>query len=358
MLMVHVEAGPAVVRAIQDEGDGPPPQVADLLRERRIREVLLLGCGTSRNASVALAAAFDAAGPCRVWEANAFEWTEYAGGRDLTRTLVVAISQSGESTATIAALGRAKSAGAITFAVTANPAGSLARAADVVLLTHCADEPPGPKTKGFLGALAVGQRLLTWLQARVAGDGVGAAATARPATWAPPVSLVERALRVNRAPARRAAEIVVDAAPLVVVGGGPALGVAMEAALKLQEIAKLHAVAYEVEEAMHGPVYAMDGRAVAIVIAQQGPSLAKVQRFVAGFEQVGASTILVGPAASTFAGARYALTTPEWDERTSMMLLAVPLQLLAVEAARFRGVPQGNPYPQLKWKTKTFHTAP
>jgi glutamine---fructose-6-phosphate transaminase (isomerizing) len=347
--------------------------LADMVT-RPVETLVLLGCGTSLNVAAMLAAGFDGASRLRVQAHNAFEWLAYAGIHEASTTAVVGFSQSGESSTTIGALRRAADQGCLTVAITAQPESTLAGIAGHMLDTACPDEPRGPKTKGFVAALHVGIELMARAVVQVGGSeaalrqaGVRQAQADRPqllplgpdgvpepSNLLPSARLIAETIDDNRGRARQLAPMLVAAEPLAVVGGGPAYGLAQEVALKLQEIAKLHAVAYEVEEAMHGPVYAMDSRAVALVISQPGASAARAARFMAGIRQIGASVVRAGPWESEAPE----LVTPSWDERSSALLLAGPLQLLAIEAARLRGVSQSNPYPNIRWDTKTFHRAP
>jgi glucosamine--fructose-6-phosphate aminotransferase (isomerizing) len=159
----------------------------------------------------------------------------------LRNQLVLAISQSGKSDDLIAFTGAARGSGALTVAITNDPAAPLAAECDIVLPLSAGPELSVAATKTFLATATVLMRLT--------------------AAWANDVTLLPA---VQRLPQRLAAaasldwrvgiEVLSKANQLVTIGRGPTLAIAREAALKLKEVCNLHTEAFSGAEFQHGPI--------------------------------------------------------------------------------------------------------
>lgn len=122
------------------------------------------------------------------------------------------------------------------------------------------------------------------------------------------------------------------------VGGGPAYATALEGALKLREAAYLSTEGLELESILHGPLISINAEDSVVVIAQSGATLERTAELTAALHEIGTPTLAVGPSASRVSDATARLETPAIDELLASIVNAVPLQWLALEASRRRGV--------------------
>jgi glucosamine--fructose-6-phosphate aminotransferase (isomerizing) len=122
------------------------------------------------------------------------------------------------------------------------------------------------------------------------------------------------------------------------VGGGPAYATALEGALKLREAAFVSTEGHELESILHGPLISLESEDAAVLVAQPGAALERTTELAAALDEIGVTAIAVGGAATSIPGAVIALQTPELDERLAPIVNVVPLQWLALEASRRRGV--------------------
>ncbi|MBK8687547.1 MAG: SIS domain-containing protein [Betaproteobacteria bacterium] len=279
---------------------------------------MLVGSGSSFNALTVARPRFVAArrGPVVVCEPEDFAAELPAM---TTRPLVVVLSQSGASTTSIAAASAATGAGLPVLVLTASPASALARSESPVLVMGIGNEPVGPKTKGFLGSMAT-----LFLVAEALG------APASPAMpGATLASLVE--------PARAAAEAIVpslDAADQIVVAGRRANhGIALEASLKIAEMAGLPTAAFPTEELLHGRLHGVTGNSATFVIAEGDREVAEARRARAAMERRGCRMLIVDPAGAHWPP-RFVLPDAPW----SALGLILPFQWLAVALAEARGL--------------------
>ncbi len=122
------------------------------------------------------------------------------------------------------------------------------------------------------------------------------------------------------------------------VGGGPAYATSMEGALKLREAAYVSTEGHELESILHGPLISLQSEDSAVLVAQPGATLQRTTELAAALREIGVTTITVGTAATSNLGTTVALETPAIDERLAPIVNVVPLQWLALEVSRRRGV--------------------
>ncbi|HEX2885436.1 SIS domain-containing protein [Vineibacter terrae] len=295
--------------------------------------IALVGSGSSFNALRVAQPAFVAArrGPVVVHEPQDFavELPQASA-----RALVIVLSQSGASTTSIAAAQAAVAAGLPTLAITASSEAPLGRTGAEILVMPVGDEPVGPKTKGFLGSLVLLQLL---------AEALGA-----PASTPPDGAMLQALVE----PAREAAEALVptlaDVDQIVVAGRRSNHGLALEASLKIAEMAGIPTAAFPTEELLHGRLHGLTPRSVAFVIAEGKDEQEEARRAAAAMAARGCRLIVAGsghwPAAS-------ALPAP-WQA----LGMVLPFQWLAVRLAEARGLrPEAMRYgslsPELAIKT-------
>ena len=122
------------------------------------------------------------------------------------------------------------------------------------------------------------------------------------------------------------------------VGGGPAYATALEGALKLREAAFVSTEGHELESMLHGPLISLESDDAAVLVAQPGATLERTTELAAALGEIGVTAIAVGGAATSLPGAVIALQTPALDELLAPIVNVVPLQWLALEVSRRRGV--------------------
>ncbi len=280
--------------------------------------VALVGSGSSFNALTVARSCFVGArrGPVLVYEPEDFAAELPAM---TTAPLVITLSQSGASTTSIAAVKAAIEAGLTVLVITAFPGAPLARLGTRLLILAVGDEPIGPKTKGFLGSMAT-----LFLIAESLGAPVVPAM--RGATLSP---LIEQA----RLGAETIGKTLGTVDQIMVAGRRANHGIALEASLKIAEIAGIPAAAFPTEELLHGRLHGMTERSIAFVIAEGDREIAEAQLAKAAMERRGCRLVIVDPAGSHWP-ARFALPSGPWGA----LGLILPFQWLAVMLAEGRGL--------------------
>ncbi|MBF8291082.1 MAG: hypothetical protein HW391_2050 [Chloroflexi bacterium] len=238
LLVADLERIPAVLRA---HATAPPLTLAAALGHRRPERLVLTGLGSSRFAALAVESAFRAGGLEVIVEHAS---TSRPAPVD-ERTLVVGISSSGATQETVAAVARARAAGASTLAITNQPGSALAAAAGGVLTLDAADEASGVASLTFAATIAALTRLAAALGADIDALGLLEAA-ARAADEA-------IADRPGWLPA--AADLLGTGVAIHVIGDAAALGDAEQAALLFRECPRLESDAMDAGDWLHVGIY-------------------------------------------------------------------------------------------------------
>ncbi|HKJ71657.1 MAG TPA: glutamine--fructose-6-phosphate transaminase (isomerizing) [Gammaproteobacteria bacterium] len=308
-----------------------------------VSEVLILACGTS----------YHAASVARYWlEAQAGIPTsvevasEFRYRHPVVRpgTVIIAISQSGETADTLAAVQELRERGKGPILAICNVReSSLARAADTTVYTEAGPEIGVASTKAFTTQLTV-LALLTAAAARESrGD-----AWVDPATWRDELrslpGRISRVLELDR-PMRQAAARLLNRDHALFLGRGPFYPIALEGALKLKEISYIHAEAYPAGELKHGPLALVDEDMPVFVLAPNNQLLDKV---LANLEEVrtrgGDVMVLTEPGQGPPAGeGMEVVELPDPGTVLAPILYTVPLQLLAYHTAVLKGTDVDQP---------------
>jgi len=324
-------------------GDGPARLHLDELRVdedelARIDKVFVLACGTSLHAGMVgkLAIEHWAGIPVEVEVASEFRYREPILD---PHTLVVAISQSGETIDTIAAAGHARDQRAPMIALCNVVGSTLAREADGVLYTHAGPEVGVAATKTFTTQL-VGCLLLGLYLGQVRGR-------VYPSECEDILARLQRipdAIEAILAQDGELAELARryhDVAYTMFIGRHTGLPIAYEGALKLKEISYLHAEAFPAGEMKHGPIALIERGSLVVAIAPAGHVLPKMVSNIQEVKARGAAVVAIGTEGSTaeLAGhADHVVTIPEAPHELATPVLAVvPLQLFAYHVATLRG---------------------
>ena len=233
---------PAAVAATLAQVAAPAAALALAVRDRALDRVVLVARGTSDHVAIYARYLLEARCALSASLAAPSLYTTYRPPVDLSRALVLGVSQSGQTPEIVAALEFAAGRGALTAALT-NEAGSpLADAVEHALVTAAGREQSIAATKTFTTALAAIAELARALGAGDLAAGLAALPDALEAAVALPVDLVESAARS-----------LLDAEAAVCISRGYAYATALEAALKLKEVAGLWAEGFSAADLRHGP---------------------------------------------------------------------------------------------------------
>jgi glucosamine--fructose-6-phosphate aminotransferase (isomerizing) len=251
--------------------------------------------------------------------------------------MVIAISQSGETADTLAAIELAKSKGATIFGICNVVGASIPRASDAGAYTHAGPEIGVASTKAFtaqvtaliLIAIAVGQRKGTLTKERVR-------ILLNELETIP--AKIEKTLESNELIKYIAAEYK-DSRNFLYLGRGYGFPVALEGALKLKEISYIHAEGYPAAEMKHGPIALIDEEMPVVVIATNHSNYEKVISNIQEVKARKGKVIAIATEGDTMLKkmADYVIEIPDCDECLLPLLATVPLQLLSYHIAVMRG---------------------
>ena len=259
------------------------------------------------------------------------------------RTLMVLISQSGETADTLAAMREGKARGAKNVAICNVVDSSIAREADGVIYTHAGPEIGVASTKAFVTQLAA-LYLLTIKLGRTIGTIDRDKGQAMIASLVRIPALLETALKLN-GEVEKIARGYMNARDFLYLGRGINYPIALEGALKLKEISYIHAEGYPAGEMKHGPIALIDEHMPVVVLAPKNGNYEKV---VSNMEEVIARSGRVIAVCSEGDEeirnkAEVVLEVPLDSDDLTPILLSVPLQLLAYHVAVLKGTDVDQP---------------
>jgi len=300
---------------------------------RSIDSALILACGTSYHAGLVARYWLEAiAGiPCSVEIASEYRYRESVAN---PRSLVVGISQSGETADTLAALEHAKSLGQRhTLAICNVPESALMRSSELGFLTRAGPEIGVASTKAFTAQLAALLMLAVTI-ARVKGRNfpereILAALHQLPAALA-------NGLRLEPQMAAWAAKIA-QCDHALFLGRGVHYPIAMEGALKLKEISYIHAEAYAAGELKHGPLALVDAAMPVIAIAPRDALLDKIKSNLQEVRARGGELYVLAAEDFSESDGVHVARMHDAPGVLSPVVSTLPLQLLAYHAALLRG---------------------
>jgi glucosamine--fructose-6-phosphate aminotransferase (isomerizing) len=257
--------------------------------------------------------------------------------------LALAISQSGETAATLAALRTARARGALGLALTNVQGSALAREADAALYTHAGPELAIPSTKCFTAQLAVLYALaieLAQLRRRLHPSAADAALTELRGLS----GLVSETLALWPEVERIASRFA-EVETCVFLGRGVGHPIALEGALKLKETAYVHADAYAAGELRHGPLALIGPGTLVVLIASPHAERARLWASAAEVRRLGASVVALAARGDACARehADCVLELPEAPDPLAAVLATVPLQIFAYQMGVLRGCDVDRP---------------
>ncbi len=298
--------------------------------------ILIVACGTSWHAGLVAEYLIEdlARIPVEVEYASEFRYRNPIINEN---DVVIAISQSGETADTLAAIELAKSKGATIFGVCNVVGSSIPRATHAGSYTHAGPEIGVASTKAFTAQVTV----LTLLALQIAQKR-GTITNSRFRTLLSELETipakVEVALKSNNE-AKELAKLFKDARNFLYLGRGYGFPVALEGALKLKEISYIHAEGYPAAEMKHGPIALIDEEMPVVVIATKNSSYEKVVSNIQEVKARKGKIIAIVTEGDTEVKkiADYVIEIPETDEILVPLVSVIPLQLLSYHIAVMRG---------------------
>jgi glucosamine--fructose-6-phosphate aminotransferase (isomerizing) len=310
--------------------------IASFLRElARTRKLILTACGTAFHAGLVGEYLFEhlARIPTKTEYASEFR---YRNPIIEDGTVVIAISQSGETLDTMAAVEEAKERGATVLGIVNVVGSSIARATDAGIYLHVGPEIGVASTKAYTAQLAVLTMLAIELGRRrhLSAD--------EAATYIKELSEIQDKINTILQQSdhiKKIAAANIDKDNWLFLGRGFNYPVALEGALKLKEISYIHAEGLPAAEMKHGPIALIADNMPAVFIATSGPQYDKILGNITEVRARGGRTIIVATEGDKNIEeyADHLITVPDVPELLQPMLTVVPLQLLAYHAAVLRG---------------------
>ena len=313
---------------------------SDILKD--VKNVHFVACGTAHHAGMVGKYLLEryAKIPCQVETASEFRYREPLVGPG---ALVIAISQSGETADTLAAVKLAKEAGAKVLSVCNSVGSALTRTSDFNLYTHCGPECGVASTKAFVGQLVA--LLIFTLHA---GTLRGAMPVAEAAEWVLELErlpgLILQILAMDGS-IRELARTLVNAEHCLFIGRTFNYPTALEGALKLKEISYIHAEGYPAGELKHGPIALLSEGVPVVAIATKSKVFEKVLSNIEEAKARHARVIALCSQGETrlYGRADHVLELPHVPEFVSPILNVIPLQLLAYHVADLKGCDVDQP---------------
>jgi glucosamine--fructose-6-phosphate aminotransferase (isomerizing) len=258
--------------------------------------------------------------------------------------LAIAMSQSGETADTLAALRHCKQAGMKSAVVVNAPESTMAREVDYVWPIHCGPEIGVASTKAFTAQVSVMIAIaIAAARARNKIDAAEEERLVKVLLGAP--RLIAEAIGLESAIKDIAVEIA-KARDVLYLGRGPMSALALEGALKLKEISYIHAEGYAAGELKHGPIALVDEATPIIILA---PFDAWFEKSASNMSEVmargGQVVFITDPEGARHApaGARVVVTAPASDPLVSALVMSAPIQLLAYHVAVVKGADVDQP---------------
>ena len=308
-----------------------------------IDRVYVIACGTSFHAGLIAKNLIEswARIPCEVEAASEFR---YRNPIITPTTLVVAVSQSGETADTLAAIRDARIKGAKVFGITNVVGSPVARESDGVIYTKANKEIAVASTKSFIGQV-VSLTLLALLLAQVKGKLNTRQVKLLFRELGDTAEQIQWILDTQQEAIHEAALACKDAHSALFVGRGMGAAISNEGALKLKEISYLHAEAYAAGEMKHGPIALIDSGFPVIAVTTKSPVYDKVASNLKECEARGAKIIVVATEGDEDIKqiADHVIYIPEVRDAFTPITATVPLQLLAREVALMRGCDVDQP---------------
>ncbi len=307
---------------------------------RDVEKVVVIACGTAYHAGMVAKYALEhwTQVPCEVELASEFRYRDPVVG---PRTLVVAISQSGETMDTLMAMRYAREKGAKVLAICNTQGSTIPRESDAVLYTHAGPEVAVASTKAFLTQMVACFLVSLYVaQVRETMAAEDIDAVVRELSDMP--GKVDLVLDTTEEMKALAAELK-DSRSVLFIGRHVGFPVALEGALKLKELAYMHAEGFAAGELKHGPIALLeDGLPVIVVVPPPGSGAIIHEKIVSNIQEVrarGARTIVIAEEGddAVIPYADHLIRVPECPALLQPLVATVPLQVFAAAMSAAKG---------------------
>ena len=309
----------------------------------KVRHVKIVACGTSYHAGLVARYWLEkyAGVSCSVEIASEYRYRQSV---TMPESLFVAISQSGETADTLAAVRLARKQGYMSVAAICNvPGSTLVRESDLCFLTRAGVEIGVASTKAFLTQLAA---LMMLTGALGSANGHLDAATEKQLIEALKSlpSDIEKALSLDSTTESMAARFLQKPSCLF-LGRGVHFPIALEGALKLKEISYIHAEGYASGELKHGPIALIDSNMPVVVVAPSDELLEKLKSNIESVRARGGELYVFADDESAVTGTPtcHIIKMPKVNSINTPLVFTVPLQLLAYHVAVIKGTDVDQP---------------
>jgi glutamine---fructose-6-phosphate transaminase (isomerizing) len=333
-MLAEIREQPLTLERILNEELKPIEDLRRRLDVQRPRLILLAARGTSDNAAQFGRYLLEITTGIPVSLAAPSIFTLYKSPINLDGVLVVAISQSGESTDTNYVLECAREQGALTIGVTNEPASTMARLAEHTFLVRAGKEKSVAATKTYTGQL-----LMLYLLAYALGAAI------KPDDMARIPEMASRALSLEEEIADRS-ERYRFMEHAVVVGRGLNYSNAFEFALKLMETCYVIAERFSSADLLHGPIAMVGQSFPAFLFTPSGVTWTGMREMVEKLDQIGAETLIVTDLsnAEALSTVKRTISIPaELDEMFTPIPYIIPMQLFAAHLAEQKGLNPDHP---------------
>ena len=303
---------------------------------KNVDRIIIIACGTSWHAGLVGEYLIEeyARVPVEVEYASEFR---YRNPIITEKDLVIAISQSGETADTMAAIELAKEKGATIFGICNVVGASIPRTTHAGVYTHAGPEIGVASTKAFTAQVTV-LTLMAFYIAQQRGTITQSKLVEYLTELNEIPDLVERALKANEHVKEISAKIK-DSNNCLFLGRGSSFPVALEGALKLKEISYIHAEGYPAAEMKHGPIALIDEDMPVVFIATQNASYEKVISNIQEVKARKGNVIAIVTEGDTVVKSMvdHVIEIPQTDDAFVPLLATIPLQLLSYHVAVMRG---------------------
>ena len=310
---------------------------------KKLKRISVIACGTAFNAGMVAKYAIEkwAKIPVDVEIASEYRYRDPIVDKD---SLVIAISQSGETMDLLMAVRHAKAAGARVLAVCNTNSSTIPRESDAVLYTHAGPEIAVASTKAFVTQI-VAVYLIGLKLAQVRGELSDAQVKSLYQEMLELPGQVEQILETIE-PLRELTRKFVKNDTVLFLGRGIEYPVALEGALKLKELAYIHAEGFAGGELKHGPIALIEDGTAVIAILPPADEHALDEKMLSNIQEVkarGARVVVIAPEGAEVIGAEHIIRIPVASPLFQPVLATVPLQVFAYEIAVARGTDVDQP---------------
>jgi glucosamine--fructose-6-phosphate aminotransferase (isomerizing) len=310
---------------------------------KSIDKIIITACGTAYHAGLIAKYAIEhwTRIPCEVELASEFRYRDPVLNEKI---LIIAISQSGETMDTMMATRYAREQGSKVLAICNTQGSTIPRESDAVIYTHAGPEIAVASTKAFITQV-IAVYIFALFLAQVRGSAIDIKAlVSEVSDMSAKVDLVLDTIE----PVKALAEVFKDASSVLFIGRHVGFPVALEGALKLKELAYMHAEGFAAGELKHGPIALLESGVPVIVIVPPVKEAVLHEKIVSNIQEVrarGAKTIIVAEenddTVEQFAD--YLIRIPQCPTLLQPVVSVVPLQVFAAQMATLKGYDVDQP---------------